>query len=167
MELDELIGLPDTRLRPATLDDAAELLVLQRCCWMQEALLNETTEIPALHEDLADMRASIGTWHGWVVRQGPRLIGAVRARVENGGWEIGRLMVAPDLAGRGLGRFLLAYAEGQAPGTLPRFTLFTGAASKRNITMYERAGYRITPQAGDAGGHIAHAVYLVKERLQG
>lgn len=87
--------------------------------------------------------------------------------MENGGWEIGRLTVAPDLAGRGRGRFLLAYAEGQAPGTLPRFTLFTGAASKRNITMYERAGYWITPQAGDASGHIAHAVYLVKERLQG
>ncbi|MBB4688987.1 GNAT family N-acetyltransferase [Amycolatopsis jiangsuensis] len=167
MELDELLGLAGTRLRPATLDDAAELLVLQRCCWMQEALLNDTMEIPALHEDLADVRESIGTWQGWVVRQGPRLIAAVRAREEDGAWEVGRLMVAPDLTGRGLGRFLLEYAERQAPAALRRFTLFTGAASKRNITMYERAGYRVTPQSAEADGHLQHAVYLVKDRAEG
>ncbi len=31
-------------------------------------------------------------------------------------WHIGLLMVAPDLRGRGLGRFLLEHAERAAPG---------------------------------------------------
>ncbi|MGW4485841.1 GNAT family N-acetyltransferase [Amycolatopsis sp. NPDC004368] len=155
---------PDTRLLEATTDDAAELLVLQRCCWVQEALLNNTLEIPALHETLGEVREGITTWRVWVVRQGPRLVGSVRAREEDGAWEIGRLMVAPDLAGRGLGRRLLAHAESQAPSTAARFELFTGAASKRNITMYERAGYAVTEQTGPVDSHICHAVFLVKPR---
>jgi GNAT superfamily N-acetyltransferase len=164
VELDELTGLPDTRLRVATEADAAELLVLQRCCWLQEALLNNTLEIPALHESLEDVREWTKSWRVWVVRQGPRLVGAVRGKVEDGDWEVGRLMVAPDLAGRGLGRFLLAHVESQAPAELRRFTLFTGAKSTRNISMYERAGYRLVDQPGPVAGHIAHAVFLVKDR---
>ena len=71
-----------------------------------------------------------------------RLVGAVRARQEGSTWEIGRLMVAPDLGGRGLGRWLLQFAEGQAPADVDTVTLFTGAKSSRNVAIYERAGYR-------------------------
>ncbi|MFI5611133.1 GNAT family N-acetyltransferase [Amycolatopsis sp. NPDC051903] len=156
--------VPGTRLLEATAVDAPELLVLQRCCWVQEAILNTTLEIPALHETLDEVREWIGTWRVWVVRQGPRLVGAVRARLEGTAWEIGRLMVAPDLTGRGLGRFLLAHAESHAPATARTTELFTGAASKRNIALYERAGYRLTDQSGPADAHIRHAVYLVKPR---
>ncbi|WIX82548.1 GNAT family N-acetyltransferase [Amycolatopsis carbonis] len=154
----------DLRLLEATADDAAELLVLQRCCWVQEALLNNTLEIPALVETLDEVHEGIRRWRVWVLRQGPRLVGAVRGRLEDGSWEVGRLMVAPDLAGRGLGRRLLEHVESQAPASADRFALFTGAASKRNIAMYERAGYRLTDQPGPADGHIRHAVFLVKRR---
>jgi GNAT superfamily N-acetyltransferase len=164
VDLEELTGLPDTRLQAATEADAPELLVLQRCCWLQEALLNNTLEIPALHESLDDVREGTRTWRVWTVRQGPRLIGAVRGKIDGEDWEVGRLMVAPDLAGRGLGRFLLAHVEHQAPAELRRFTLFTGAKSTRNISMYERAGYRLVDQPGPVEGHIAHAVFLVKQR---
>ena len=43
----------------ATASDAAELLVLQRCCWVDEALANETLDIPAFHESLDDVRSWI------------------------------------------------------------------------------------------------------------
>ena len=102
------------------------------------------------------------TWSVWVLREGHRLVGAVRARLDGDRWELGRLMVAPDLAGRGLGRRLLAHAEAQAPAEARRFTLFTGSRSARNIALYQRAGYRLTP-APDTGGHIRGAVHLVKD----
>ena len=102
-------------LRPAVAEDAAELLVLQRCCWVDEALANDTLDIAALHESLDDVRAWLDEWATWCVRIGGRLVGAVRARRFGESWEIGRLMVAPDLGGQGLGRWLLAYAETQAP----------------------------------------------------
>ncbi|WP_439376598.1 GNAT family N-acetyltransferase [Amycolatopsis lexingtonensis] len=150
-------------LTDARPEDAPELLVLQRCCWVQEALLNDTLDIPALHESLEDVRDWTKTWSVWTLREEHRLIGAVRARLEADRWELGRLMVAPDFAGRGLGRRLLAHAEAQAPAEARRFALFTGARSARNITMYQRAGYRLT-DAPEAGGHIAGAVYLEKDR---
>ncbi|WP_103353393.1 GNAT family N-acetyltransferase [Amycolatopsis sp. CA-128772] len=143
-------------------EDAPELLVLQRCCWVQEAILNDTLDIPALHESLEDVRDWTKTWSVWVLRQDHRLIGAVRARLDGDCWEVGRLMVAPDLAGRGLGRRLLAHVEAQAPAEARRFALFTGARSERNIALYQRAGYRLTDPPA-AGGHIAGAVYLEKD----
>ncbi|GAB3043179.1 bifunctional NAD(P)H-dependent oxidoreductase/GNAT family N-acetyltransferase [Parafrigoribacterium mesophilum] len=121
--------------------DAAELLVLQRCCWMQEAFSNETMEIPALQEDFADVVAWIEEWSVWCLRDGGRLVGAVRARTQGDEWEIGRLMVAPDYAGHGIGRWLLHYAEQQVPTPVQQITLYTGARSLRNIDIYQRAGF--------------------------
>jgi tRNA (guanine37-N1)-methyltransferase len=56
--------------------------------------------------------------------------------------------VAPDVQGRGLGRALLAFAEGQAPSGTAAYWLNTGATSERNLRTYRRAGYRIQPGPG-------------------
>jgi tRNA (guanine37-N1)-methyltransferase len=136
----------------ASAADAGELLVLQRCCWVEEAIANETLDIPALHESLDDVRSWLVSWTAWCVRLDGRLIGAVRAIHVDTTWEIGRLMVAPDLAGNGLGGWLLRFAESHAPAGVDALALFTGAGSRRNIAMYERAGYRlsdhVTPPPG-------------------
>lgn len=132
--------MADPTLLPGTPDDAAEVLVLQRCCWVAEAIANETLDIPPLHEDLEAVRGWVGT--AWLLRDGPRLIGGVRGTADGGAWRIGRLMVAPDRQGEGLGRRLLAHAERAAPASVDRYALFTGRRSTRNLAMYERAGYR-------------------------
>jgi len=137
--------------RRAVPDDASEVLVLQRCCWVDEAIANETLEIAALHESLEDVRAWLNDWTTSCVRIAGRLVGAVRARREGSSWEIGRLMVAPDLAGQGLGRWLLRLAEEQAPADVESITLFTGAQSTRNIAMYERAGFARAPLPAPPG----------------
>ncbi len=131
---------------PATPADAGELLTLQRACWVQEAIaIGSTDLVPALHETLADVTASLGSWDTYVVRVAGRLVGAVRGRREGTVWDIGRLMVAPDLQGRGLGRALLAHAEAVAPREAGSCSLHTGAASTRNLAMYRRAGFRMRP----------------------
>ncbi|GAA4216747.1 GNAT family N-acetyltransferase [Actinocatenispora rupis] len=129
-------------LRRATPDDADEILVLQRCCWVDEALANDTLDIAALHEDAGDVRDWLGTWSVWCLRDRARLVGAVRARRSGDTWQIGRLMVAPDQRGRGIGRALLTYAEAQAPAGLTRTaSLTTGSASTHNIRLYRSSGY--------------------------
>ncbi len=145
----------------AEASDAAEILVLQRCCWVGEAISNQTLEIGALHESLDDVQKSLFDWETWVVRNHGRLIASVRARVEITSWQIGRLMVAPDIAGRGLGTWLLHFAEMQAPNEVRSFELFTGARSFRNIAMYERAGF-----TRSSGATPTHAVRLVKVRTE-
>jgi tRNA (guanine37-N1)-methyltransferase len=151
----------DDEVRLATPADAGELLTLQRACWMQEQQANPDVEIPALHESLDDVRAWLGEWTVLVVRRAGRLVGAARARPgADGRWDIGRLMVAPDLQGAGLGRRLLTAVEEAAPAEATAYELFTGARSDRNLRMYRKAGYRLRRDLPAPHG----AVLLVKQR---
>ena len=133
---------------PAHPGDAGELLTLQRACWLQEALANDSlTDIPAIHESLEEVQEWMSTWSTWVVRSEGRLVGAVRGRLEDSPagpvWDIGRIMVAPDLQGRGLGRQLLEHIQAVAAPEATSYVLFTGARSTDNIRMYKKAGFRV------------------------
>ncbi|WP_276606224.1 GNAT family N-acetyltransferase [Nocardioides sp.] len=150
-------GSPIVRAVPA---DAGELLTLQRACWVAEALENDSLDIPALHETLDDVRAWMTEWDTWVVRRADRLVGAVRGRLEGNAWDIGRIMVAPDLQGQGLGRVLLEHIQAVAPEQATSYLLFTGAASVRNHRMYKKAGFRMRPDLPAPAG----AVMLTKGR---
>jgi tRNA (guanine37-N1)-methyltransferase len=137
-----LAGVEDLRPQPAVPADAPELWTLQRACWVAEAQANDTLDIPALTEGLADVTSGIRDWRTWIVRSDARLIASVRGRLVDTTWQVGRLMVAPDLEGRGIGRALLAFAEAQAPDRAERVELLTGARSRDNLRMYRKAGYR-------------------------
>ena len=135
---------------PATRADAGELLTLQRACWLQEAIANDDiVGIPALHESLDDVVAWLETWTTYVVRVAGRLVGAARGRLEGPpgeqAWDIGRIMVAPDLQGRGLGRVLLEHIQHVAPPEATSYVLFTGSQSHDNLRMYQKAGFRLRP----------------------
>jgi len=147
-------GVEDAEIRTATRSDAGEILTLQLACWVHEAQANQTLDIPPLREDLAAVQAWLETWTTFVVRSGPRLVAAARGRLEDDTWQIGRLMVAPDLRGRGLGRWLLGYVESAAPPDARRTSLFSGARSERNLRMYKKAGYRFDRVQPDDTGVV-------------
>ncbi len=160
--------LPGSTLGLFASPDLAELVVLQRCCWVSEAIVNSTLDIPALHETQDEVLAWATAWTTLVVRAEGRLGAAVRGRREGVSWGIGRLMGAPDLAGRGIGSRLLAVIESLAPDNVTELALFTGAKSLRNIALYERSGYRlIHAWDPDGPGHISGAVFLTKLRTTG
>jgi tRNA (guanine37-N1)-methyltransferase len=135
--------LDDVEVRPVVPGDVGELYVLQLACWVQEQHDNPGVRIPALHETLDDVRAWTAHDSVLVARSAGRLVGAVRGSLHGDSWEIGRLMVAPDAAGRGLGRSLLARIEAAAPDGAATYALFTGAGSLRNQRIYKKAGYRL------------------------
>lgn len=156
-------ALADLDVRAAVPADAGELLTLQRACWMQEQQANPGVEIPALHESLDDVRRGLGEWTVMVARDpsSGRLVGAVRGRVDSRGeWDIGRIMVAPDLQGRGLGRALLALVEDLAPAGVTTYVLFTGERSTDNQRMYKKAGFRLRADRRAPAG----AVVMTKSR---
>ncbi|CAM5577214.1 NAD(P)H-dependent FMN reductase OS=Streptomyces griseomycini OX=66895 GN=FHS37_003354 PE=4 SV=1 [Streptomyces griseomycini] len=124
--------------------------MLQRCCWTEEALANDTLAIPALHESPDDVRAWLSDWHTTGLWRDGRLLGMVRTRRTGADLHVGRLAVAPDLRGLGVGRWLLRRAEAAAEGSR-RIVLFTGAASHRNLTLYRQQGYVPLPDAPDDG----------------
>ena len=149
--------LEDLEIRAAEPADAGELYVLQLACWVAEQHDNPGVRIPALHETLDDLRAWLARDTVLVARSADRLVGAVRASLDDEEWEIGRLMVAPDLSGRGLGRALLERIEALAPSAATTYALFTGAGSLRNQRIYKKAGYRLRP-----GEPIPGAVRMTK-----
>ncbi|MFI9472343.1 GNAT family N-acetyltransferase [Streptomyces sp. NPDC052492] len=142
--------LPGSYARPLDPDDAGEVTVLQRCCWTEEALANDTLAIPALHETPEDVRTWLADWDTTGLWRDGRLLGMVRTRRAGGDLHIGRLAVAPDLRGLGVGRWLLRRAESAAEGCR-RVVLFTGAASHRNLALYRQQGYVALPDAQEEG----------------
>lgn len=141
----------------ATPADAVDLWVLQRACWLDEAREAGSWGIPALQESVEDVSAGLAAWRTWVWRSRGRLVASGRARVsplDASVWEIGRLMLTPDLRGRGLGRELLAVLEAAAPAETTQAWLNAGAANVRNQRMYRKAGYRRTVTVREFPGAI-------------
>lgn len=119
-------------------DDAGEVMTLQRAAYASEAQIYGDPFLPALTQPLIDLEAElVGPSLG--VRLGTRLVGAVRWTVDGDIAHIGRLTIAPDMQGRGLGTRLLRAAE-ESSG-VDAFELFTGHLSEANIRLYEREGY--------------------------
>ena len=143
--------LPGSYARTLTADDASQVLVLQRCCWVEEAIVNDLFAIPALHESPEQVREWLADWHTTGLWLDGRLLGMVRTRRDGADWHVGRLAVVPDLRGRGLGRWLLRAAEAGAASGCRRAVLFTGAKSLRNIDLYESEGYRTVGSANPDG----------------
>jgi NAD(P)H-dependent FMN reductase/GNAT superfamily N-acetyltransferase len=134
--------LPGSYARPLVPGDAAEVTVLQRCCWVDEALANDTLALPALRESPDDVRAWLGEWRATGLWRDGRLLGLVRTRRVGAEWHVGRLAVVPDLRGHGVGRWLLRFAESAADQDCERVALSTGARSLGNLALYESEGYR-------------------------
>lgn len=135
--------------------DLGELLTVQRACWADVAVevgLDESmTDV--LAEDVDELRAAQRSWTTWVVRDSGRVVATVRARQQGERqevWEIDRLMVVPDLQGRGLARALLAFVEAQAPVGVQTIRSAGPVRSERALALAKRAKYRALPVA--AGG---------------
>ncbi|EHR63429.1 GNAT family N-acetyltransferase [Saccharomonospora cyanea] len=144
--------------------DAGELLTLQRAAYVTEARLHDDVGLPPLRQTLEELLAELEdpACQAWGVRESGRLVAGVRVhRVDAGTAEVGRLVVAPDRQGNGLGTALLSWAEDHVPSTVTTVRLFTGERSTANLRLYHRLGYRETGRV-PAGDYAL--VYLAKRR---
>ncbi|MFJ6132422.1 tRNA (guanosine(37)-N1)-methyltransferase TrmD [Janibacter terrae] len=147
---EELAGLEHS---VATRADAPELTVLQKACWIEMVTPPELWRgAPA--EDAATVAEGLRHWTTHLFRAGDRLVGSVRVRRDPRDpttWQIGRLMVVPDLQGRGLGRALLAHAEALAPTDTSTLWLDTAADQPRLLRFCTKAGYRVVGPGEEPG----------------
>ncbi|MGY1837984.1 MULTISPECIES: GNAT family N-acetyltransferase [unclassified Modestobacter] len=119
-----------------------ELLTLQRAAYVSEAQLYDDVRLPALTQTLDELTVELAASACVAAWSGARLVGAVRTREDSRLLHVGRLVVAPDQQGLGIGSRLLVAAE--AGTSCARATLFTGSRSEANLRLYRRHGYAET-----------------------
>lgn len=150
-----------------TVEDAGEVLTLQRAAYVSEAQAHGDLQLPPLTQSLdqlVDELAQPSVTATGLRDVDERLVAAVRVRVRPGDpgvADLGRLVVAPDVQGRGLGSRLLRAAEDRLPSQVGSLQLFTGERSAGNLRLYNRFGYRETHRTPTPGGYAL--VHLTKE----
>ncbi|MDP4508460.1 GNAT family N-acetyltransferase [Nonomuraea turcica] len=123
--------------------DAGEILTVQRAAYVSEAQLYGDPYILPLVESLEQLRKVIETAVVLKALDAGRIVGAVRGQVSGTTCLVGRLVVAPDRQGQGLGTALLSALHEELPEATA-FDLFTGHLSEVNLRLYRRLGYRET-----------------------
>lgn len=122
-------------------EDLQKILDLQYLSYQSEARLLNNTDIPPLKQTLSEILAEYEKGIILKLLDGDNIIGSVRAYTENGTLYIGKLFIHPDFQGKGLGTRLLREIERICPHK--RCELFTSSQSLRNLSLYQRVGYRI------------------------
>jgi GNAT superfamily N-acetyltransferase len=129
-------------IEKAVQEDAAEILALQKLAYLSEAAIYDDYTIPpltqTLEEILADFEEQV---YLKAVVEGV-IIGAVRGVVKDGTCYVGRLIVHPEHQNQGIGTQLVQAIEAHFEGT-PRFEIFTGVRSERNLYLYQKLGYKV------------------------
>ena len=145
-------------------DDAGEILTLQRAAYVTEARAHGDLTMPPLTQTLDQLRAELADPQvtAWGIREHGRLVASVRVcQADRATAEVGRLVVAPDRQGSGLGTALLLAAEARLQAGVTVIRLFTGEHSDANLRLYQRLGYRETGRT-PAGSYSL--VHLAKAR---
>nr|BFE89052.1 hypothetical protein GCM10020093_116530 [Planobispora longispora] len=111
--------------------DTGEILTVQRAAYVSEAQLYGDPFIPPLIETAEQVRKAVETATVLVARDASRVVGAVRGQMSGTTCVVGRLVVAPDLQGRGSAgrcwrpcttRPPRRWRSTCSPGTCPRAT---------------------------------------------
>lgn len=125
----------------ATPADAAAIHALRMLVFAQVAEDYADPELPPLAEELPEARAEFENHVVFKAIEEDRIVGAVRASIDDGVVLIARLVVDPGFEGRGIGTALALAAEAAFPQAR-RFELFTGDKSHPSLAIWRKLGYR-------------------------
>jgi ribosomal protein S18 acetylase RimI-like enzyme len=152
----------DIEIGTAAIDDAEQILALQKIAFQREAELNGDFQIRPLAETLDELLAAFASHNFLIARNGKEIVGSVRLKSDGRICHIGRLFVAPGFQGKGIGKRLMQAAEDEFPDA-ETFRLITGRQSADNIRLYEKLGYRITGETMENGT----TPLVIMEKMQG
>ncbi len=138
-------------------ESAGELLTLRRAAFVTEAQAYGDPNIPPLTQTLPELRedlaaAGVITLGAW---SGHRLVGSVRVEIEDQKATLGRLAVAPDMQGQGIGTQMMFAVLPLLPDQVDEVWVFTGKDSKQNLALYTNQGYE--HQYDQAAGDLTYA----------
>lgn len=137
-------GAGRVSLHEAAVEDAAEILALQKIVYRAMAELYNDPTLSPLRQTLPELQADFARYRFIKAVMDGKIIGAIRGRrdAEQDTGYIGRLTTHPYYQGRGIGRTLLAAME-EKLGPVARYELFTGQKNTDALAFYTRHGYTV------------------------
>ena len=124
----------------ADVDDAKQIIELQRKAYYSEAELHDDFNIPPLTQTSEELVTEFQRLVVLKVIKGGEVWGSGQVRLDGETAHIGRMAIWPHMQGRGIGSRLL-FALENVFDEARRIELFTGEKSEANLGMYKRRGY--------------------------
>lgn len=134
-------------IETADLEDAEEILALQKLAYLSEAEIYRDYNIPPLVQTLDEIRGDFEEHMYLKAVHDGMIIGSVRGTQIRGTCHIGRLVVHPEFQNQGIGSQLMGAIEGKF-NAIERYELFTGERSDKNLHLYHKLGYRTIRSEG-------------------
>jgi ribosomal protein S18 acetylase RimI-like enzyme len=144
--------------------DTGEVLTLQRAAYVTEAQAHGDLALPPLVQSPEELAVELVDPQVLALglREGARLVAAVRVHIDDEVAELGRLVVAPDRQGHGLGSRLLREAEEHVPERVQLLRLFTGEHSHANQRLYQRHGYTEDHRTSGGDYQLVHMTKILR-----
>jgi ribosomal protein S18 acetylase RimI-like enzyme len=127
-------------IKTAVIEDASEILALQKIAYKSEAEAAGDYTIQPMTQTLESLENDFNRYLVLKYIQDDKIIGSVRANEADGTCRISKLMVHPDFQNKGIGKVLMKEIESKFINE--RYELFTGSQSLKNISFYEKLGYQ-------------------------
>lgn len=103
-------------------------------------------------ETVESVRRDLGAASGALAWLDSRAVGCLRFAVTGDHLHVRRVAVTPELQGKGIGRALMAWAEGQASNRgLSRVTVGVRLSLPGNLAFYRRLGYEVVAEHAHPG----------------
>ncbi|HUS71545.1 MAG TPA: GNAT family N-acetyltransferase [Sedimentisphaerales bacterium] len=125
----------------ANIEDATEILRLQKQAYQSEAAIYQDYSIAPLTQTIEEIKGEFDNKLFLKAVSGEEIIGSVRAYSDGCCCFVGRLIVGPKWKGKGVGTKLMKTIETYFTD-VQRYELFTGIKSEGNIRLYKRLGYK-------------------------
>lgn len=148
------------QIEPANVNDAQEILAIQKLAFLNQAKLYNIYTLPPLLETLDEVKAAFKTHTILKATKEGRIVGSVRFSEQNDTCFVGRLLVHPAFQNQGVGAELLRQVE--CLSAVGRFELYTGYKSEKSLHLYKKLGYTEFKTGKDKDGITL--IYLEKRR---
>jgi ech hydrogenase subunit C len=135
-------GKGELIIAQANIEDAQEILNLQKLAYQSEAEIYNDFSLSPLTQTLEELKEDFRDKIFFKSVLHDKIVGSVRAYRENDTCHVGRLVVHPNYQNYGLGRKMMHKIHAHFANSA-RFEVFTGDKSRRNIYFYQRLGYKI------------------------
>ncbi|MBY8982522.1 MAG: GNAT family N-acetyltransferase [Candidatus Lokiarchaeota archaeon] len=128
-------------IKKADINNAEEILELQKLSYLSEAEIYNDYLIPPLHQTIEEIKKEFQYKTFIKVISNGKIIGSIRGYEDNNTCYIDKIIVHPVYQNQGIGTRLLNHLEQLFEG-VKRYELFTGYKSEKNLHIYKKNGYK-------------------------